>query len=190
MDTPGATTTSWLPSHRAVPAPPRPSRDQHTDKGAQNLTHPTAPSQSSPTGSCSAGPSRCSQQTWGLQDSLGSKEKKEKVKQAEKATAAPSKSNSIWQLGLEKFIILQNFNSGEVDGERGGKAAWKFRNPFRFSPQTQTRLGKKEQHNTLLMTFPLNPHSKPPLCVPTLLAAQQALLLFFSFPPSPPLPPF
>lgn len=70
-----------------------------------------------------------------------------------------SKSNIIWQLCLEKLIILQRFKRREVDGERERKGSLEIQKfPSTFYPQSKVRLGNKEKHNMLLMTFPLNTH--------------------------------
>jgi len=60
---------------------------------------------------------------------------------------------------LEKFIILQNFKSREVDGKRERKGSLETQQiPSPSYPQSKARLGNKEKHNMLLMTFPLNAH--------------------------------
>lgn len=76
-----------------------------------------------------------------------------------KAMESRSKSNIIWQLCLEKLIVLQHFKRMEVDGEgkRERKGSMETQDLLSaFYPQSKARLGNKEKHNMLLMTFPLN----------------------------------
>lgn len=76
-----------------------------------------------------------------------------------KAMESRSKSNIIWQLCLEKLIVLQHFKRMEVDGEgkRERKGSVEIQElPSTFYPQSKARLRNKEKHNMLLMTFPLN----------------------------------